>query len=97
MDRIDYRGPLLWQEAVMVLALAAEITILVLVGRRHLGADYSGIVGSALAVVWVVALRRFTPSHRHSTDRLLIAYRTNLALAEQAGPGELDRVRLGLP
>jgi len=62
----------------------------------------SGVVpafvgGYSLVVVWVVGLRRLVPSHRHSTDRLLMAYRANVSLAQKAGPGELDRVRFGTP
>jgi hypothetical protein len=97
MDRIDYRGPLLRREKLMLLAGVAEVTLALVVGADHLDTQYSDIGGSVLAVFWVVGLRRATPSHRHSTDRLLTACQANLLLVGGSGFGELERVLLGMP
>jgi hypothetical protein len=97
MNRIDYRGPLRKQEVLMLLAATAQVALALTVGLHHLGVAATDIGGSLLAVSWVVGLRRVTPSHRHPTDRLLVAHRANLLLANQSGPGELDRIRLGMP
>jgi hypothetical protein len=97
MDRIDYRGPLRKQEVLMLLAGTAQVALVLAVGLHHLGIAFSDIGGSLIVVFWVVVLRRATPSHRHPTDRLLTAHRANLSLAGESGPGELDRIRLGMP
>jgi hypothetical protein len=97
MNRIDYRGPLRKQEVLMLFAGTAQVALAVAVGLSHLGVAFSDIGGSLIVVFWVVVLRRLTPSHRHPTDRLLTAYHANLLLADQSGPGELDRIRLGMP
>ena len=82
----------------MLLAGIAEVGLVFAVGAHHLATQYSDAGGSVLVVFWVVVLRRATPSHRHSTDRLLTAYRANLSLAGTSEPGELDRrVLLGMP
>ena len=81
----------------MLLAGIAEVTLTLVVGANHLATVYTNVGGSVLAVCWVVGLRRATPSHRHSTDRLLTAYRANLSLADASGLGELDGVLLGMP
>jgi hypothetical protein len=91
MKRTDYRGPLLRQEKLMLLAGIAQVTLALAVGANHLGTQYSDIGGSVVVVFWVVGLRRVTPSHRHSTDRLLTAYQANLSLAGASGHEELDR------
>jgi hypothetical protein len=97
MSRIDYRGPLLRQEKIMVLAVIAEIALAAAVGLRDLGATFSSLGASTIVVFWVVGLRRVTPSHRQPTDRLLTAYRANRTLADNSPRGELDRIQLGMP
>jgi len=96
MRRIDYRGPLLREEKLLLAAGIAEVTVALLIGVHHLTAQYTTIGGSVIAVFWVVGLRRLTPSHRHPTDRLLLAYWANQGLAQSAGAGELGRALLGV-
>jgi hypothetical protein len=96
MRRIDYRGPLLRGEKLLLAAGIAEVAVALLIGVHHLTAQYATIGGSVIAVFWVVGFRRLTPSHRHPTDRLLLAFRANQELAQSAGAGELGRVLLGV-
>jgi len=97
MSRIDYRGPLLRQEKLFLLAGIGEVALTLVVGVHHLARQEGTIGGSVLAVFWVVGFRRLTPSHRHSTDRMLTAYTRNRSLGESVGRGELDRSLLGMP
>lgn len=88
MNRIDYRGPLLKQEKLFLLAGIGEVALTLVLGVHHLASQEGNIGGSVLAVFWVVGFRRLTPSHRHSTDRMLTAYKRNVSLGESVGPGE---------
>jgi hypothetical protein len=97
MRRSDYRGPPRRQEVLTLVAGAAAVAVLAVLARHESGVAPAFVGGYSLVVVWVVGLRRLVPSHRHSTDRLLIAYRANVLLAEKAGPGEFDRIRFGMP
>jgi hypothetical protein len=97
MRRSDYRGPPHRQEVLTIIAGAAVIALFAMFARHESGVVPAFAGGYILIVVWVVWLRRLVPSHRHSTDRLLMAYRANVLLAEKAGPGELDRIRFGIP
>jgi hypothetical protein len=97
MRRSDYRGPPRRQEVLALLVGAAVVALLAVFSRHESGVVPAFVGGYSLAVVWVVGLRRLVPSHRDSTDRLLMAYRANDLLAQEAGPGEFDRVRFGMP
>ena len=97
MRRSDYRGPPHRQEVLLLIAGAAAIALLAVFAHHESGVMPAFVGGYSLVVLWVVGLRRLVPTHRHSTDRLLIAYRANVSLAERAGPGEFDRVRFGTP
>jgi hypothetical protein len=97
MQRCDYRGPPQRREVLTLLGGGAVIGLLLAFVRLDSGAAPAFIGGYALVVVWVVGLRRLIPTQRDSTDRLLMAYRANASLAEKAGPGAFDRVRLGVP
>jgi len=96
MERSDYRGPPRKLE-VLGLVFGAAVVAVVALSSHEAGVAPALVGGYALLVVWAVGLRRLVPSHRDTTDRLLTAYRSNALLAEKAGPGELDRVRLGIP
>jgi hypothetical protein len=97
MRRSDYRGPPGRRDVLALVAGAVVLALFAAIARHESGVVPALVGGYLLAVIWVVGLRRLVPSHRHSTDRLLTAYRANASLAEQAGPGELDRVRFGTP
>ncbi|HEY4809491.1 MAG TPA: hypothetical protein VIH71_00405 [Solirubrobacteraceae bacterium] len=97
MRRSDYRGPPRRQEALALVAGAALVALLAVFARHESGVVPAFVGGYSLVVVWVVGLRRLVPSHRHSTDRLLMAYRANVLLAQKAGRGEFDRIRFGMP
>jgi len=97
MERSDYRGPPRRQEIFALILGAAAVGLLAAFARHESGVVPAFVGGYCLVVVWVVGLRRLVPSHRDSTDRLLTAYRANVALAERSGPGEFERVRFGMP
>jgi Flp pilus assembly protein TadB len=97
MRRSDYRGPPRRQEVLTLILGAAALAPLAALRHQEPGVLPVFVCGYSLLVVWVVGLRRLVPTHRHTTDRLLTAYRANAALGEQAGPGELERVRFGTP
>jgi hypothetical protein len=93
----DYRGPPRRQEVLTLIAGAGALALVGAFGRHEPGVLPAFVGVYSVVVIWVVGLRRLIPSHRHTTDRLLIAYRANASLAEKAGPGELERVRFGMP
>jgi hypothetical protein len=97
MRRSDYRGPPRRQEVLTLVVGGAAVALFAAFARHESGVVPAFVGGCALVVVWVVGLRRLVPSHRQSTDRLLTAYRTNVLLAEKAGPGAFERVRVGTP
>jgi hypothetical protein len=84
MSRIDYRGPLLTREKVMVIAVLAESALAAALGLRDLGATFSGLGASTIVVFWVVGLRRVTPSHLE---------RRGSAWADRAGRSQSVRGR----
>jgi hypothetical protein len=98
MAVLDYRGPLLRRELVMAATLIAGVVLVLIIGPRHIGGNELLVLAPpAVTAVWVVCLRRLTPNRRDRYDTLRCAYEANLALAEQgAGPGLLDRARVGL-
>jgi hypothetical protein len=97
MRRSDYRGPPSRQDVLTLLLGAAAVALVAALGRHESGV-LAALVGSyALVVIWIAGFRRLIPTHRHPTDRLLTAYRANVLLAEKAGPGAFDRVRIGMP
>jgi hypothetical protein len=97
MERSDYRGPPRRQEVFALVLGAVAVGLLAAFARHETGVVPAFVGGYCLVVVWVVGLRRLVPSRRDSTDRLLTAYRANVALAEKSGPGEFERFRYGMP
>jgi len=97
MRRSDYRGPLRRQEVLMLIGGAAAVALFALFARHEADAVAAFVGTYSVGVIWVVGLRRLVPSHRHSTDRLLMAHRANVLLAEEVGPGAFERIRFGVP